>query len=185
MKNKKFRIIVDLVLIIVGILFLALGIKDLVKELNSKTVNSAEKFASSYSSVDTDNVFEYISLKDLNKILNEKKALVFIGDKLDPWSQILAKPLNEVAKKTGIKINYVELNEQDFSQKEYSKVLSKLEIKKFNAPMVVFSQKDTNEYLNKDEIFDTKFEGAPIEYWTSEKLDEFDNYMSEKIEKLK
>ena len=185
MKHKRLRIIVDIVLIVVGIIFLIFGIKDAIDMYNSSKVSDALRFKKSYSYVPEDNVYNYVTLKDLNKMLKGDSFILLIGEPLDSWTQVLVSPLNEVVNSKNQKIYYLESTDLDSTSSDYEKLLSNLDLDKLTTPYIAFI-KDGSIYKTyfKDDLYESDYDGAPIDYWTEDKLDTFKNNLSKDIEAL-
>lgn len=147
MKTKAFRIIVDLILIILGIVFLVFGIKDAVNTFGKRPMEDNIKFSKSYTNVSTNNVYKYIgSIEEINT------GIVFVGNPLDAWSQVLASAL-EVAVKNNYEVIYYLEQDTDIPQ------------------IVVIKDGKTFTY-KKAEIIDSGYDDAPISYFTEERLNQ-------------
>lgn len=182
MKNKWFRIIIDIVLIIVGIVFLILGIKDFIATIKSNKVEDAVRFQKNFSYVSADNNYKYISLKELDKLLNEK-GIILIGNHLDSWTQVLVSPLNEIVKTYKEDIYYLETEKLDVKSKYYNNIISKLELDHLEYPTIIFVKDGVVQSIyKKDDIYQKDYEEAPIEYWTSKRIDDFKMTISNAIE---
>jgi len=179
MKTQKSRIIVDLILIILGIIFLVFGIKDLVDKINSTKIDDATRFKSEYSYVSKENNYEYLTFKKFEKMINSKTGVILLGSPLDPWTQVLVEPLNVVAKEENTIIDYLDVN-------EYKNIIKKSKIlDNFDVPKIIFIKNGKiNTIINKEDIYDKEFDDAPIEYWTDEKLEEFNSIIKSEVEKL-
>lgn len=161
MKNtKSMRIIVDLVLIILGIIFLVFGIKDAIKQReNSKTKDNV-LFSTNYKNVSTDNVYKYINNID------DTDGLILICNPHDPYCYVLAPVLNDIAKENDIIINYYE--------------------KDTDIPLIKFrkDKKDIKD-IKKEDIFDKNYNGILIEYFNYDKIDKLKSLLKEYINKIK
>ena len=185
MKNKRLRIIVDIILIVVGIIFLIFGIKDAIDMYNSSKVSDALLFKKSYSYVPEDNVYNYVSLKELNKMLKKNSFILLIGEPLDSWTQVLVNPLNEVASSKDQKIYYLETTDLNSSSSDYENLLSNLDLDELTTPYIAFI-KDGSIYktYSKDDLYESDYDGAPIDYWTENRLNTLKNDLSKDIEAL-
>ena len=166
MKEQRLRIILDILIIIIGIVFLVFGIRDGIKEINRYKVSDAEKFHKSYSYVSTkESVYEYISLGKATKLL-EEDSVILVGKTTNAWTQVLVKPLNDIYKDS--KIYYVEMDDIENTSPAYHKFLSKLGVKKMDIPTIVVTKSDKTKIISKDDIVDKDYEGAPIDYFNKE-----------------
>ena len=185
MKNKTLRIIVDITLIILGIIFLVFGIKDLINEINANKVEDSVRFKKDYSYVSTDNVYKYITLKELDKMLDSETGIVLVGNPKNPWTQVLVSPLNDVVKSSDMNIYYLDNSDIDESSKYYISILSKLEIEDFEVPNIIFIKQGTIIKLySKSDLYESSYKDAPIEYWTENRLESFNKDMVEQIDNL-
>ncbi len=143
---------------------LIFGIKDVYKMYKSSQVDDNVRFFRSYTSVSKDNIYEYISFKDVEKIISKDKGVLVIGETTDPWMQVLVNPLELYAKKYVDKIYYLELDGANTDDKNYQNLKAKLT--KISSPqIIIFNKGKIFENLSKNDFIDEKFEGAPIEYF--------------------
>ena len=165
--TKKLRIILDILIILIGFVFLYFGIRDARIYYANMKKSDAEIFHKEYSYVSVkESVYEYISLKEANKILKED-SVILIGDSEDPYSQVLVKPLNDIYK--GKKIYYLQSVLLDSKKKEYNSFKKELKVKEFTTPMIILSKSNKHKVLTKNDIYDSEFDGAPIEYFNNER----------------
>lgn len=186
MKNKTLRIILDLVLIVVGIIFLVIGIKDAYNFYIENKIEDNVRFKKSYASVPKDNIYRYVTIEEADEILSNKTGLILLGRTDDPWMQVLVKPLNDIVKEHFETIYYLELDELSNNEKkkvDTSPIRTRLE--DMELPYI-FIVKDGNILgeIDKSDLIDDEFEGAPIEYFDDEHLIELKNKLS-KIAELK
>lgn len=168
MNKNKLRIIVDILIILIGVVFLIFGVKDGVKEINKHKVTDGEKFHRSFSYVSAEeSVYEYVSIRGVYSVLDEDSVVLF-GDKNNAWTQVLVKPLNDIYKND--KIYYVEMNDIDLESPAYEGILSKLKIKKLIIPTVVITKNNKYKIISRDDIVDKDYVGAPIDYFTKSKV---------------
>lgn len=178
--NRLLRILIDLALIILGIIFLVFGIKDMKDMINANKIEDNVRFKKEYSYVSKDNIYKYTDLKELSKLLDDGKYVILIGNKKDPWTQVLVSPLNDVIKDTKIKnIYYLDMSNVDKNDKNYNKILSKLKIEKFEVPMIVFT--NDIKILVKNDIYNKEYTDAPIDYWDDEKIVEFNKLIKNNL----
>ena len=166
MKEHKIRIVTDILIIIIGIIFLIFGVKDGIKEINKNKISDAERFHRSYSYVSTnESVYEYVSVRKATSLLDED-CVILIGKTTNAWTQVLVKPLNDIYKDG--KIYYLELDDIENTSPIYNKLLAKLNVKKIDVPSVVISKKDKLKIITRNDIVDKDYEGAPIDYFNKE-----------------
>lgn len=178
--NKKLRITLDIITILIGMIFLFWGIKDAYSLYKNSKVDDNVKFAHSYTSVSKDNIYKYASLKDVNKLLKSDNAVIIFGKTTDPWMQVLVAPLESICKEYVDVIYYLELDNIDFSDKEYKSVLEK--VGSLSSPEVIFIKSSKiAETLEKSDIYDENFEGAPIEYFDKNNLATFNDKIKENL----
>ncbi len=159
MKNKTLRIILDLVLIIVGIVFLIFGIKDAYNFYKENKIEDSVRFKKSYRSAPEDNIYKYVSLKEANEILLEKSGIILLGRTDDPWMQVLVSPLNDIVSESIDEIYYVEMDDIDHPDFE-------LELEEVTLPyIVIVKEGKVLTELDKSDIIDAEYEEAPIEYF--------------------
>lgn len=186
MTNKALRIGVDLILIILGIIFLVFGIKDLNSMIHANDKTDAELMSSEYMYLSKENVYEYITFKNLTKLLYESgSGMVLIGSPQSPWTQVLVSPLNIIAKEENIKIYYIDINDVDinYDTKDVNKAPV---LKDYDVPKVFFVKDGEilGEY-KKEDLYDKNYDGIPLEYWTEEKLEMLNETMKNEIAKIK
>ncbi len=186
MDNKKLRILIDIVLIILGIIFLVFGIKDAISMYNSTRIEDSVLFKKDFPYVSSDNIYEYMSIKELDKFVQKDTGIILIGNKNDSWTQVLVEPLNESVSYEYSKIYYYENDGSDKETKNYKNILSQLKIEKISNPTIVFviDGKISNVYF-KNDIYDGDYEGTPIDYWNEESKQNFSKNILNDIGKLK
>lgn len=186
MNNRKYRILVDLILIILGIIFLVFGIKDVIDKYNSEKVTDATLFKREYKEVSEDNVYKYLNLKDAEKMLKEETGIILIGNSLNSWTQVLVGPLNEIAKEEKREIYYLSTKEIDKESKNYKNILKILNKKELEVPNLIFIKEGKIlKIYSKEDLYDKEYDGAPIEYWTEEQKTVLKEEISKDIESLK
>lgn len=182
MKNKTLRIVLDLVLIIVGIVFLIIGIKDAYNFYKENKIADNVRFMRSYRSAPEDNIYKYVTLDEANDILLNGTGLIFLAKTNDPWAQVFVAHLNEIAKEYIDEIYYLEMDDIDMDKQE-----DKLELQNRFGNMllpyiiIVKDGKILSE-LDKDDIVDADFDGAPIEYFDEETIKDVKEKLSKIIE---
>ena len=80
---------------------------------------------------------------------------------------MLVKPLNDIYK--GKKIYYLQSVLLDSKKKEYNSFKKELKVKEFTTPMIILSKSNKHKVLTKNDIYDSEFDGAPIEYFNNER----------------
>lgn len=165
--TKKQVIIGDILLIILGVVFFIFGVKDAIEFNNSNKVDDAAKFHHSYTYVSKDECnYKYVSVKNALKLLDDD-AIIFVGKTTDTWSQVIARPLNDMYNE----IYYLEIDEIK-EDNNYSKLVSKLNVEKLTSPMVIVSNKSEIKVYTKSDLYDKEYDGIPLEYWTDERTNE-------------
>ena len=179
--NKKARLTIDILLIILGIAFLIFGIKDFKTFVSNQNIkiSDAEKFKRDYQYVDTENVYKYIKIKNLSTLLeSEEEKIVLIGSPLDSWTQVITLPLNNIVKSMNKNIYYLDLDDVDKESKDYKKVLKALKVA---TPTVIVKTKTDINILDKQVLYDSNYTDAPIEYWTDERTKELEKLIKETL----
>jgi len=168
--NKTTRIIIDIIVIIIGIVFLTSGIKDAYNLYQSSQIKDNLVFRKSYRDMEEDNIYKYISIKEANKLLEKESGTILIGSPHDSWTQILVKPLHDYSKEYVSNIYYLETDDLDTESKEYTKLIDKLG--EISTPMIIITKNGKTEVkLTKNDIYDDEnFEGAPIDYFNEENI---------------
>lgn len=176
--NKKLRIIIDILLILVGIVLLVFGIKDVYNTFKVEEVPDALIFRKSYNSVSEDNSYKYITLKEADELLRDGTGIILIGSPSDAWMQVLVSPLDDIAKSYELDIYYLELDKLDTNSTIYEEF--EIDLSKINTPSILLIKEGTIlKEMSKDDIFESNFEGAPIEYFDEENLIKFKNSLKE------
>lgn len=185
MNQKALRIIIDVILIGLGIVFLVFGIKDAIAMYNSTKIEDSVKFKSEYSYAPEDNVYEYINIKEMYRMLNSDTGIVLVGSPKDAWTQVLVSPLNDVIKTYKYKINYIDIDEIDKTSKYYESVLDTLNIDSFSTPEIIFV-KDGNaiDILEKKDIYINIYNTIPIDYWSEDNKTTFETLLKKIVEEL-
>lgn len=167
--NKKVRIGLDITLIIVGIVFLVFGIKDAVTMYKSSKVDDNVKFYRSYSSVEKDNIYDYLSIKETDKFLKDGTGVIIFGETTDPWMQVLVKPLEDIVRDNLNKIYYFELDDVNIDDEAKN---IKQKIGNITSPriLIVKNGKILTD-LQKGDLIDEEYEDAPIDYYDEERIE--------------
>ncbi len=150
-KEKTLRIVIDIVIILIAGIFLVFGIKDLIGKIESTRIPDNVLFTKNYRNVPEDNIYRYIEEKEYEKFLKDGTGVIFEGNPNDPWSQIIAPPLEEVIKELTIdEISYFE------SEKDTPRV-------------VIVEQGKILAELAHEDLIDSRYDGIPLEYFKDEK----------------
>jgi len=173
MKSKKVRITVDILLIIIGVVFLIFGIKDAIEFFTPAKVEDGVKFNKDYNTVSAEEaVFKYVSLDNLEKTLDKENAIVLVGNPLDPWVQVLVKPLNDALVSLEKEAYYYEEKEENKEHTSYKNIMQKLEIDSFITPTIIVIKNKEITILDYNSLYDSSFDGLPVEYWNEERTDD-------------
>ena len=187
MKDNKSTIIV----IILSSILLVFGLcykKDTIIKDNIK-------FSKEYTEVSSDNVFEYKTIDEIIKIMENGTGVVYLGFPECPWCQAYVKYLNEVAKEVGIeKIYYFNIFEDRKNNTEkYQKIVSLLtgELQYDNegneriyVPNVSFHINGELVGIDFETSLDTHELSDPKEYWTVEEVNELKDTLTPLMEKV-
>ena len=151
-KEKAFRIAVDVILIVLGIVFLIFGIKDVIDKYDAQKTPDNLLFKDSYRSVSDDNPYVYLSRKEYDKFTSGGTGVVFVANPTDPRAQVVASPLANVTAEYGLDIvYYLEVDEDEDLQ------------------ILVIENGETITNLSKEDIFDENYEGTLAEYFKETK----------------
>lgn len=148
--NKKLRITIDIVLILVASVFLFFGVKEVTKKIDALKVSDSTKFSRSYQSVGENN-YEYLTEKGLEKVSD---GVVFIGNPNDPWSQVLAPVLTELLVEYKVTTSYYYETDEDTPR------------------ILVFQEGKRVVELKKSDIYNENYDGIPIEYFENNEFKE-------------
>ena len=187
MKDNKSTIIV----IILSSILLVFGLcykKDTIIKDNIK-------FSKEYTEVSSDNVFEYKTIDEIIKIMENGTGVVYLGFPECPWCQAYVKYLNEVAKEVGIeKIYYFNIFEDRKNNTEkYQKIVSLLTGKlqydnegneRIYVPNVSFHINGELVGIDFETSLDTHELSDPKEYWTLEEVNELKDTLTQLMEKV-
>ncbi len=187
MNNKTIRIIIDCLVIIIGIVFLVLGIKDAFNFFKKPTIEDSVKFKKSYSNVSKDNIYKYVTLSEANDILFNKTGIMLLGKTTDPWMQVLVEPLNDIVKEEDIEvIYYLEMNDiKEEPLGDYDKPVIQTRLEEINLPYIFIIKNGTIlQELGCEDIFDPDYKGAPIDYFDEQNKNTVKNDLI-KIKELK
>ena len=143
-----------------------------------------DKFASEYTLLDNDNIFEYSSIDEVIDVLSNETGIIFLCTPESEWCQRYALYLNNSLKKLNIdKVYY--LNIKSYRQLNTTKYQRLVEL--------------LQDYVYKDDLNETKIvlpdltfvqngvivahdnetslitsDNVPEEYWNQNKINEFD-----------
>lgn len=169
MKNNKLRILIDILLIILGVVFLIFGIKDFKEEFFTKSeVTDGMRFHREYNYVsEKESIYTYIKVQDYLDINDDSYLL--IGSNKSPLTNVIVKPLNDIAKQNKVKLYYIKNDISD--DKNYNKLLKKIKLDNLDKEpiIVVIKNKKVTTYT-KENLYEKDFTESPIEYWTDDRI---------------
>lgn len=158
------RIAVDVILIVLGFVFLVFGIRDAINKYKSSITPDNVLFVRSYSSIGEDNPYKYVSIKEANEIIEKHSGVIFVGFPGDSWSQVLVAPLKSIVESYGVDtIYYLEkLENDDMSDLKSS-------VQDISTPhIIVVKDGEILKEVTKTDIVREDYDGAPIEYFDEE-----------------
>lgn len=176
----KKKIIIGIIILLV---LVAIGISlfFLFRDEEEPEVSDAQKFASEYTQVTSDNVFLYRNASEIIRILENGTGVVYLGFPECKWCQKYVTYLDEVAKENDItRIYYFDIYDARANNtEEYQQIVSLLEEylaydeegnKRVFVPAVVVV--DGGEIVGFDDetSLDTHDLDDPEEYWTEEEV---------------
>jgi len=158
-------------------------------------VTDAEKFASEYPLVGSENVFVYRTAGQTAEILARGTGVVFIGFKECPWCQLYAVFLNDVARETEIKrIFYCDIREdREKNSESYRQIVDKLSGSlqyddegrpRVFVPDVTFVNSGTIIGRDYETSKDTLGYEIPEEYWNDERVSALKDRLAEGMKAL-
>ena len=178
----KKKIIIGIIILLV---LVAIGISlfFLFRDEEEPEVSDAQKFASEYTQVTSDNVFLYRNASEIIRILENGTGVVYLGFPECKWCQRYVTYLDEVAKENDItRIYYFDIYDARANNtEEYQQIVSLLEEylaydeegnKRVFVPAVVVV--DGGEIVGFDDetSLDTHDLDDPEEYWTEEEVND-------------
>lgn len=177
MNNKALRIGIDIALVLIGVVFLIFGIKDAINFIKGQTISDPVQFSKDFREISEDNIYKYIDVSKAEKILNDESGVILIGSKSDAWMHVLVSPLNDILKENVESIYYLEI---ETIQDDDYKILEE-KIQSLNSPcIIIIKNGEIITKLSKSDLIEETFDGAPIEYYTEERIDS----LKEKLEKI-
>ena len=166
--TRKLRITLDIILILIGFVFLGFGINDLIGKINSNKISDSERFHMSYNYVSVKkSKYKYIDISRANKLLKSDDAIMLLGSPTDPWTQVLVKPLNDVIK--GKVIYYLEVKDINTDSKNFKKLLEKTKLESAMTPTLIIVKKGKITILTKKDIYEN-YKGVPLEYFNEDNI---------------
>lgn len=166
--TRKLRITLDIILILIGFVFLGFGINDLIGKINSNKVSDSERFHMSYNYVPAKkSKYKYVDISMASKLLKSDDAVILLGNPTDPWTQVLVKPLNDIIK--GKVIYYVETKTLDVDNKNVKKFLENAKLKSIETPTLITVDKGKTTILTKKDIYGD-YKGVPLEYFNEDNI---------------
>lgn len=172
MKKQYIVIILVTLVILSSLLFLKINKKD--------SIEDNIRFKQEYNLVPEDNVFTYRNIDEIINILEKGTGIVYLGFPECKWCAQYVVYLNEVARQNGInKIYYFNIKEdRSNNTSKYQKIVSLLSENLVNdnegnkrvfVPDVSFVIK--GNIIGHDNESSYGVSGEPIDYWTTEKLE--------------
>ena len=186
---KKIKLLLIILFAIIG----ALIIYNHFEKIKPKE-EEINKFSTEYTLVDSENIFEYNSIDEVIDILSNQTGIVFMCTPESNWCQHYAYHLNNICKKNNIqKIHYINITEyRELNTTKYQKLVDLLEnyiyvndigIKKIYMPDLTFVK--NGEIIAHDNETSLVNSELVIEnYWTNNKITEFNSKISKYIELL-
>lgn len=149
MKTKVIRITIDLILIVLGIIFLVFGIKEAISTFSVPQYEDSIRFSKNYTNVTRNNNYKYI--ENINDV--KDNGIIFVGNPKDAWSQVLASVLETILKDKTNEIYYYE---------------GEIE----NVPQIIIIDNEEKTIYQKSDLIEKDYEEAPIFYWTESRLEQ-------------
>lgn len=195
-KKVKITFIVGLILIAISICLISISVIQILKEKNKTEeaeIQSLE-FYNEYSGVSKENKFEYASIDEILKIIDNGTGIIYFGFPSCPWCQAYVPVLDEVAREQNIeKVYYYNPKEiRKNNTEEYKKIVAVL-------GDYLENDKDGNKRLYVPHVFAIK-EGKVIgenndmstmsgdntkEYFTSERRSQLKTTLTKIISEFK
>ena len=118
MKNNKLMVLAVILSAVLLVLTLFYKKEDIIKD--------NVRFSKEYNEVSKDNVFEYKTIDEIIKIMENGTGIVYLGFPECKWCQAYVKYLDNAAKEVGIeKIYYFNIMEdRKNNTKEYQKIVA-------------------------------------------------------------
>ncbi len=187
---KKVNLILVTIFAVVGAILIY---KYTVSNDNKKS--SATKVSSEYTMLGEDNVFKYESIDIIANTLSKGTGIVFFCIPENEWCQYYAKYLNDIAIENNIyEISYLNIKQdRQYNSSGYRKIINTLKDylskddegqKRLFVPNVIFVKNGNIIGFNNDTNFITN-EKTPNDYYTSEKINDFNETIKEYILKYK
>ena len=184
-KNKSILVIVLSAILIVLSIY----------NRSNTIIKDSMKFKKEYKEVSSDNVFEYKTIDEIIKIMENGTGVVYLGFPECKWCQAYVKYLDEVSKEVGIeKIYYYNiLEDRKNNTKEYQKIVSILDSylqydnegnKRIYVPNVSFHIKGEVIGVDFETSLDTHDLSDPKEYWTEEEVSDLKETLTNLMEKV-
>ena len=178
----KKKIIIGIIILLV---LVAIGISlfFLFRDEEEPEVSDAQKFASEYTQVTSDNVFLYRNASEIIRILENGTGVVYLGFPECKWCQKYVTYLDEVAKENDItRIYYFDIYDARANNtEEYQQIVSLLEEylaydeegnKRVFVPAVVVVDGEEIVGFDDETSLDTHDLDDPEEYWTEEEVND-------------
>lgn len=187
MKNNKLMISAIILSAVLLALTLFYKKEDIIKD--------NVKFSKEYSEVSKNNVFEYKTIDEIIKIMENGTGVVYLGFPECKWCQAYVKYLDEVSKDVGIeKIYYFNiLEDRKNNTKEYQKIVAILNEflqydnegnKRIYVPNVSFHINGEVIGVDYETSLDTHNLNDPKEYWTEEEVKDLKEKLTDLMTKV-
>ena len=187
MKNNKLMVLAVILSAVLLVLTLFYKKEDIIKD--------NVKFSKEYSEVSKNNVFEYKTIDEIIKIMENGTGIVYLGFPECKWCQAYVKYLDNAAKEVGIeKIYYFNiLEDRKNNTKEYQKIVSILNEflqydnegnKRIYVPNVSFHIDGKVIGVDYETSLDTHNLNDPKEYWTEDEVKDLNDKLTELMTKI-
>ena len=187
MKNNKLMVLAVILSAVLLVLTLFYKKEDIIKD--------NVKFSKEYSEVSKNNVFEYKTIDEIIKIMENGTGIVYLGFPECKWCQAYVKYLDNAAKEVGIeKIYYFNiLEDRKNNTKEYQKIVSILNEflqydnegnKRIYVPNVSFHIDGKVIGVDYETSLDTHNLSDPKEYWTEDEVKDLNDKLTELMTKI-
>lgn len=186
-----------IIIVVLSLIFLSLCCYFIFEAYKPEEILTTDsiKFSNEYG-IEKDNVFVYKTSKEIIEILNNGTGIVYLGFPECSWCKEYVKYLNEVAKENNVKeIYYFNIRKDRSNNTEnYQQIVKILEDKLLTndegkpvvyVPDVTFVNNGVIVGHDNETSVVTENDGTPQEYWTSEKIFELKNRLSDYIERTK
>lgn len=187
MKNNKLMVLAVILSAVLLVLTLFYKKEDIIKD--------NVRFSKEYNEVSKDNVFEYKTIDEIIKIMENGTGIVYLGFPECKWCQAYVKYLDNAAKEVGIKKVYYFniLEDRKNNTKEYQKIVSILNEflqyddegnKRIYVPNVSFHIDGKVIGVDYETSLDTHNLSDPKEYWTEDEVKDLKEKLTDLMTKV-